>query len=246
LNPSLPSTPAAFDLNALPATAAGPLEQVSFPLSRVSEDEASRALSGDFTRLSLGGERLFVYRGIPDLEFTADGSAQVPQDAFAHTDPKAIVQLEARMMNGTPLPAWLQFSGTSGLFRGNPPDGLGGTLEIQVIARDSEGREARTSFQLHVEGLRAADARAQVQDAPDIMLGLDVDAKEREKVRLEAAKRAAEARQGEKAKPDAKTAKPQKERGASFTDQVKAAKANRDPLLDKIARPDPNGRGKRG
>jgi hypothetical protein len=246
LNPYVPSTPAALDLNALPATAAGPLEQVSFPLSRVSQDEASRTLAGDFTRLSLGSERLFVYRGIPDLEFGADGLARVPQDAFAHTDPKAIVQLEARMMNGTPLPAWLQFSGTSGLFRGTPPDDFRGTLEIQVIARDSEGREARTAFELHVEGLRAADARGPAQDAPDIMLGLDVDAKEREKARLEAAKRAAESRQGEKARPDAKAGKPQKERGASFTDQVKAAKTKGDPLLDKIARPDPNGRGKRG
>jgi hypothetical protein len=246
LNPSAPLAPAAFDLNALPATAAGPLEQVGFPLARLGQDEATRALSGDFTRLSLGADRLFVYRGIPDLSFGADGFARVPQDAFAHTDPKAIVQLEARMINGAPLPAWLQFSGTSGLFRGTPPDGFRGTLEILVIARDSEGREARTTFELRVEGLRVDDTQAQGHDAPDIMLGLDVDAKEREKARLEAAKRAGEARHGEKAKPDAKGGKAQKERGASFTDQVKAAKANRDPLLDKISRPDPNGRGKRG
>jgi hypothetical protein len=71
-------------------------------------------------------------------------------------------------------------------------------------------------------------------EVPDLMLGLDVDAKEKEKARLEAAKRAAEGRQAEK--PRAGTdAKPQKEPAASFTEQVRAAKAARDPLLDRIA-----------
>jgi hypothetical protein len=253
LNPFAAPAPVA-DLNALPATGAGAADLVGFPLSRVSQDGAPQATLGGFTRLALGSDQLFVYRGIPGLELTADGigSVRVPEDAFAHTDPRAIVQLEARLTNGMPLPAWLEFGGTSGLFRGTPPDGMQGSLEIEVIARDTEGREAHTTFVLRVEGLRSAD-RQQAPDAPDIMLGLDVDAKEREKARLaaekakiDAAKGAAEPRLRDNGKPDSDTGKPQKERAASFTDQVRAAKSSRDPLLDKISRPDPNGRGKRG
>ena len=63
-----------------------------------------------------------------------------------------------------------------------------------------------------------------VGDAPDLMLGLDVDAKEKEKKRLEAAKRAKGA--ADKAIP-----------AASFTDQIRAAKTARDPLLDKLVSP---------
>jgi hypothetical protein len=249
LNPNAPaapvSLPGAVDLNTLPPTGAGPSDLVGFPVERLTHDDAASAMRAADAGLAISGERLFVYHGIPTLELTGDGigSVRVPQDAFAHTDPKAVVQLEARLINGSPLPAWLQFGGTSGLFRGAPPEGLRGSLEIEVIARDSEGREARTAFVLQVEGLRTAEAQ-RVQETPDIMLGLDVDAKEREKARLEAARRAAEARSGEKPRPGA-AGKLQKEPAASFTDQVRAAKAKRDPLLDKIAGSDPNGRGNR-
>jgi hypothetical protein len=253
LNPFSATAPV-VDLNALPATGAGPADLVGFPLARVNQDDVSQALAGGFTRLALGSERLFVYRGIPGLELAADGlgAVRVPDDAFAHTDPRAIVQLEARLTNGMPLPAWLQFGGTSGLFQGTPPQGTRGSLEIEVIARDTEGREAHTTFVLRIEGLRSAD-RPQAPETADIMLGLDVDAKEREKARLaaekarmDAAKNAAEPPLRDKGKPESGAGKPAKDRSASFTDQVRAAKSGRDPLLDKIARPDPNGRGKRG
>jgi hypothetical protein len=162
------------------------------------------------------------------MELTQDtlGSLRVPEDAFAHTDPAAVVQLEARLADGRPLPAWLKFDGVRGTFRGVPPDGLSGALEIEVVARDLEGREARTRFVLLVEDLRAeglGDAAAGASS--DLLLGLDVDAKEKEKKRLEAAKRAAAAKAGADVK-----AVP----AASFTDQVRAAKTARDPLLDKL------------
>jgi hypothetical protein len=242
LNPNAPAPGFSVrpmpDLNALPATAAGPSDLVGFPVIRVSQDEAIRV--GNADAFVLSGHRLFVYHGIPNMRLTGDGigSLRIPEDAFAHTDPAAVVQLDARLINGTPLPSWLKFEGMRGQFSGTPPQGLAGSLEIEVVARDSEGREARAMFMLLTEDLRAADDFLRVQEAPDLMLGLDVDAKEREKARLEAARRAIEGRPADKSKPG--DGKPQKDPAASFTDQVRAAKATRDPLLDKIAGSNPN------
>jgi hypothetical protein len=232
-----------FDLNSLPPTGAGPSDLIGFPLTRVSEDEALRTGGSDAP--ALGGQWLFVYHGIPNMQFSADGrgSVWIPLDAFAHTDPTAIVQLEARLLSGSPLPSWLKFDGIRGQFTGVPPEGVSESLEIEVIARDTNGREARALFVLLMKDLRSGE-RLRAQDLPDLMLGLDVDAKEaerarlkaeREKARLEAAKRAIEGRPGEKTRVRA-DGKPQREPAPSFTDQVRAVKASRDPLLDKIAR----------
>jgi hypothetical protein len=102
-----------------------------------------------------------------------------------------------------------------------------------------------------IEDLRFGEAVRAQDPLPDLMLGLDVDGKEAErarlkaeaeKARLEAAKRAPQARQfGHKAG----AGKPQAQPAASFSDQVRAAKPAGDPLLDRIAGRDPNGPGTR-
>jgi hypothetical protein len=226
-----------FDLNALPPTGAGPSEQSGFPLERSGFDPAALVRDSGSSPF-LAGHRLFVYHGIPDMELALAGPGflAVPLDAFAHTDPNAIVVLEARLANGLPLPSWLTFSGVRGTFAGVPPEGMQGSLDIEVVARDRDGREARTRFVLRLDQL-GTPQRAANHDVADIVLGLDVDAKEKEKARLEAARQAA-ARQAEQARlPGHKPgeSKPPLAPAASFTDQVRAAKAVRDPLLDRIA-----------
>lgn len=62
----------------------------------------------------------------------------------------AQVVVSARQADGRTLPAWLSFNPVSGRFEGSPPPGFSGELRIQVIARDSQGREARTVFTLRV------------------------------------------------------------------------------------------------
>jgi hypothetical protein len=211
------------DLNALPAPAAGPADLGGFGLERLSLADALRVPSVADSGFVIGGHRLFVYHGIPDMQLLADdaGSMRVPQDAFAHTDPAAVVRLEARLTNGLALPGWLKFDSVGGTFRGVPPEGLRGLLDIEVIARDTEGREAHSRFNLEIGDLRTGEV------LPDLPLGLDVDAKEKEKARLEAARQAA------KAKPGADP-KAGKQPAASFSDQLRTARAPKDPLLDRI------------
>jgi hypothetical protein len=203
----------AFDFNSLPATAAGPLDPFGFPLERMPMGQANDFIRGQ-GGLPLIGHYLFEYRGIAEL--SADG--RVPQDAFAHTDPAAVVHLSARLADGSMLPAWLRLDGR-GAFTGLPPEDLEGKLEVEVVARDSEGREAHTTFSLELDALRAAAA------AKDSVLGLDVDADEAKRAKLEAARQAEKA-----AREQAGKAKGT----ATFSEQVRVAKGKADPLLDRI------------
>jgi hypothetical protein len=97
-------------------------------------------------------DTLVVNRGMSDtiLEPAARTEIAIPADAFAHTDPNAIVQLQAAQMNGQPLPAWVSFDAASGKFKVQPPAGASGELYIKVVARDAQGREAVATFRIVV------------------------------------------------------------------------------------------------
>jgi hypothetical protein len=208
----------AMDLNALPATAAGTFDPFGFPVERMAMDRANALMLGR-GELPLIGHYLFEYKGISSLD--ADG--RIPQDAFAHTDPAAVVTLTARLADGSPLPAWLRLD-PRGAFVGVPPEGAEGTLELEVIARDTEGREAHTRFLLDLKDLEAAVAAVQARDS---VLGLDVDGAEAQRAKLKAEREARDAAiQGKSEKTPA--------RGTpTFTEQMRTAKKS-DPLLDRI------------
>jgi hypothetical protein len=181
------------------------------------------------------GYRLFVYNGIATSYLDDAGSFRVPSDAFAHTNPSAVVLLEARLANGAPLPSWLSFDGVSGQFSGTPPEGMRGEIEIEVTAKDNEGREARSSFQLVVGEVRAADAET-APAAPKSSLGLSVDKEEADRQRekaAEAARQPAPRPAHGKPIPADKAAAP----GApSFSEQLMVARETQDPLLGRIVR----------
>jgi hypothetical protein len=206
-----------------------------FPIVRLLPAQAGIIRVSDLDELSKflsGGQRLFVYRGVPDMQVLDDARAPllVPRDAFAHTDPQAMVMLQARLANGAPLPAWLKFESLRGEFIGSPPGLEQGTVEVEVIARDTEGREAHALFMLQFGASQAGEA-APRPDPDTLVLGMDVDKKEAEKARLEAARQAPPRESPAKGTP----AHADKHSAASFSEQVRAAKA-KDPLLERIAR----------
>jgi hypothetical protein len=235
-----PADLANIGLSGLPPTSAvGP---ASFGLTHLSREQASTFLFAESALpQETGGHRLFVYHGMPGVRPFGDGATllRVPADAFAHTDPKALVHLEARLEDGLPLPGWLRFEGVRGVFTAIPPAGAEERLDIEIVARDTEGREARVHVTLEMDVLRTAAAAA------GIALGMDVDKEEAEKARREAARQTAERQPA--GKPGSATAGVRAVKGgaASFSDQISAAKTQRDPLLDQITTPDkviPRGR----
>ena len=104
---------------------------------------------------------LVLFQGVPDqyVESGTHLSLTVPADAFAHTQPKAVVRLAAQLADGRPLPTWVSFDGQTGQFRGDAPPGMRGELRIKIIARDMDGREATALFRVNVgEGRVAGEA----------------------------------------------------------------------------------------
>lgn len=108
-------------------------------------------------------------KGITD-QFVDPGRVttfNLPNDAFAHTRSEAVLTVIARQVNGNPLPPWILFNPQSGTFTVTPPPGFTGQLEIQVIARDNDGREAAANFKFNVgSGVVNNDNRAPSPPAP--------------------------------------------------------------------------------
>ncbi|WP_068493932.1 DUF4347 domain-containing protein, partial [Paramagnetospirillum marisnigri] len=74
----------------------------------------------------------------------------IPADSFASTKADATVTLAATQLNGAALPAWMAFNPQTGTFEGQPPPGFQGVVEVRVVARDNEGREAVQTFKIVV------------------------------------------------------------------------------------------------
>jgi Ca2+-binding RTX toxin-like protein len=92
----------------------------------------------------------------------ADASAQadaafsyaVPANAFTDADAGDELSYSARQSNGQALPSWLHFDSNLRTFSGTPTDSDSGTLTVQVIAADSAGASASSSFALNIIGTR--------------------------------------------------------------------------------------------
>ncbi|RZJ60293.1 MAG: hypothetical protein EON49_08855, partial [Acidovorax sp.] len=74
-------------------------------------------------------------------------SFAVPSGAFVDVDAGDVLSLQAALV-GAPLPAWLHFDATTGVFSGSAPAGSAGALNIVVTATDVAGATARQD--LHV------------------------------------------------------------------------------------------------
>ena len=203
-----------------------------FELVRLDVGTAEAAAS---TIAADEGHRLFVFHGFSDVGVSGSASIsfRVPPDAFAHTDPNATVLLEARLRDGSPLPAWLSFNAVTGQFSGTVPVGVGGVLQIEIVARDEEDRVARLEFSMDLEALVAEDAAAVAADG---VQDLTLEMYEREG--KESSKDGDREDRGSvapgTAQPKGGDAVLEKRGASSFGEQLKAAKVARDPLLSRI------------
>ncbi len=74
----------------------------------------------------------------------------IPRDTFKHNNPEAIVSLEVRLINGTSIPTWMSFDPRYKVLSGNPPQEAKGEYQIELIAKDQFGGEARTVLLVNV------------------------------------------------------------------------------------------------
>ena len=136
---------------------------------RISVGEIVTSASGFQVRV-IPSEKPALMRdkGITD-QFVDPGRVttfNLPADAFAHTRAEAVLTVIARQTNGDPLPPWVLFNPQAGTFTVTPPPGFTGQLEIQVIARDNDGREAAANFKFNVGSGTTTDTRPQGDQTP--------------------------------------------------------------------------------
>jgi uncharacterized protein YidB (DUF937 family) len=58
--------------------------------------------------------------------------------------------MEARLLNGQPLPSWMRFDAQRGVLSGQPPAGMNASIKVEVIIRDSQGNRASSVLDVKV------------------------------------------------------------------------------------------------
>jgi hypothetical protein len=178
-----------------------------------------------------GADMLVRFRPVPDQHVEIGRlSFSIPADAFAHTNPRATIRLEARLASGEPLPSWIAFNSVTGRLAGTAPEGFEAVLRIHVTARDQQGLQASTEFTIEVRNL-AAGVKPPVQK--EKQSGTEETAPQRPDQGAadgEVQEIAVAARPGED-KPQRAKAK----RGAAgFADQIKAVREVRTGAIDGV------------
>jgi hypothetical protein len=92
------------------------------------------------------------------LEVSSPFSFTLPQGTFRYTG-AGTLQVEARMADGSPLPAWLRFDPETGTFMGQPPEDARKPVDVVVTARDSEGNQATTRVRLQIEAAKTGSTQ---------------------------------------------------------------------------------------
>ncbi|MBF0212888.1 MAG: tandem-95 repeat protein [Magnetococcales bacterium] len=117
----------------------------------VRVDDGHGGTVSDTFNLTFGGstnDTPRVVNPIADQSWSGSGikSFQVPANTFADSD-RDTLTYTARLSDGSALPAWLRFSGTTRTFSGNPPAGVT-ALDLRVTANDGHGSTIRDTFRV--------------------------------------------------------------------------------------------------
>ncbi len=111
---------------------------------------------------------LTINKGITDQfveQGASNGKFSVPYDAFVHSKQDAVISLQAKQGDDAPLPAWVRFDPQAGTFEVNPPANFKGKVELKVVARDDDGREATSIFRLFIGDETTDQSRPQSRNS---------------------------------------------------------------------------------
>ena len=68
----------------------------------------------------------------------------IPEGTFKHNNPQAVISIEVRLLNGSSIPSWMSFDPKQKVLSGTPPQDAKGDYQVELIAKDQFGGEART------------------------------------------------------------------------------------------------------
>jgi hypothetical protein len=72
------------------------------------------------------------------------------QSMFTHSNPEAVISLDVRSVNGSSLPDWMSFDPVQKVISGTPPKEATGEYQLELVAKDQFGGEARTTVLIKV------------------------------------------------------------------------------------------------
>jgi len=64
---------------------------------------------------------------------------------FTHSNPEAVISLDLHSVNGSSLPEWMSFDPEQKVISGTPPKEASGEYQLELVAKDQFGGEARTT-----------------------------------------------------------------------------------------------------
>ncbi|MCG8492507.1 MAG: Ig-like domain-containing protein, partial [Sneathiellales bacterium] len=97
-------------------------------------------------------------------------SFTIPADAFEDVDVGDTLTYTATLVDGSPLPAWLNLS-SGGTFSGNPVDGDIAEISIRVTATDSAGVSVFTDFDMKIDSAPDTNEGIIVAEVGDVAEG---------------------------------------------------------------------------
>jgi hypothetical protein len=84
----------------------------------------------------------------PDAKVGADGKAAYLLPSGTFVGGKGDIKLTAFTKDGKPLPDWIKFSPVDGKFDIAMPNGIRDSIELEIIATDANGDQARTKINI--------------------------------------------------------------------------------------------------
>ncbi len=131
---------------------------------RVTATDLSGATGSDVFEITVANtnDAPVVAATIGGVSATEDGEFRLELPAGLFVDPDAgdSLSLSASLANGKALPDWLRFDPATGTLQGIPGDADVGQYGIRVVATDTAGETAASTFDLTVENVNDAPTYA--------------------------------------------------------------------------------------
>ncbi len=134
-----------FDATRAVFTGTPPSGSVGSLAIRVTANDGQKSVSETFNLQITGYNGPVVATPLSDQSSSEDTaiSFTIPANAFTNNDGDALTYT-ATLADGSVLPAWLAFDGTSRTFSGTPPQDFNGVLDLMVTASDGTANVSDT------------------------------------------------------------------------------------------------------
>ena len=120
------------------------------PFDRVGDEvrNAQRSLDANLALTRVDDPELMAVLSPPEVQLGADKKASYTLPSGVFTGGKGTLKLAAFTKDGKPLPRWMKFNPFTGEFDLAMPDDVNEPIEVQIVATDAKGDQAKTKLNI--------------------------------------------------------------------------------------------------